>query len=408
MRNYSFSWKALDQEGNTFEGIWDVKHDTEVRKRLYAKGYYPLAIVPRGRKLTLLMGYLNYLNVKSDKLRIWASITHRLALLLQAGIPLLLAIDILAKQHKTSRINRYGWDQVIEQLEAGAEFSDALEVMALPPTPYIKAMVQAGERAGKMPEALGTLSGELMEEHKYRSKLRGILAYPLLLLILTLGIIYTLSLMVLPVYERIFLSMGAELPMLTQIIFRVSHSLPALILLIGLGGILSFIVLRIRNQDYWQEKFRDKLCYIPLFGKVYQLNDHLKFSQVLGTLLEAGVPLLEALRLTRDTVQTFSMKNLVLELEEAARMGRRLAPVLLHTGGFPKDAAQMIEVGEESGQLSPMLHHLSKLFRMELEDQMNRVPNLIGPLLVMVLAGIIGLVAVGVLLPIFDLGTHIQ
>ncbi|MEL1135161.1 type II secretion system F family protein [Desulfitobacterium sp. THU1] len=408
MSKCSFSWKAMDQEGNTFKGIWDVQHDTEVRKRLYAKGYYPLAIVPRGRKLSLLMDYINYLNMKNDLLRIWASITHRLALLLKAGIPLLLAIEILAKQHKVSRFKRYGWERVIEELETGAEFSNALEATVLPPTPYIKAMLQAGERAGKMPEILATLSGELMEEHTYRSKLRGILAYPLLLLILTLGIIYTLSLMVLPVYERIFLSMGAELPILTQIIFRVSHGSPALIFFIVLGVFSSLLALRIRNPDYWQEKLRDKLCHIPLFGKVYQLNDHLQFSQVLGTLLGAGIPLLEALSLTRDTVQTFTMKNLVLELEEAARTGRRLAPVLLHTTSFPKDAAQMIEVGEESGQLSPMLHHLSKVFRMELEDQMNRVPNIVGPLLVMVLAGIIGLVAVGVLLPVFDIGTHIQ
>ncbi|ACL21544.1 type II secretion system protein [Desulfitobacterium hafniense DCB-2] len=407
MRSRSFAWRALDQEGNHLEGIWEVRQEGEVRHRLFLKGYYPLAISPRHHRLFNLLSYFELLSKKSDRLRIWAGITQRLSLLLGAGLPLLLAIDILEKQSK-GRITRLAWGQVKEQLEAGAELSEALNFLVPPPTPYIRAMAQAGERAGRLPEILDHLSRDLFEEHTYRRKLKGTLTYPVFLLVLTIGLIYALSFLVLPVYEQIFLSMDAELPVLTQVIFRVSHGLPFLVLGVFSVGMSSVLLLRLRHLDDWRERLRGGLSKVPFLGRVYQLYDYLQFSQILGTLLDAGIPLLEALRLTYGAVLTFSMKKVVADLEEAVRAGKRLTAVLAGRSDFPGDATQMLEVGEESGQLSTMLYHLSRLFRMELEEQMTQVPHLVGPLLVIVLAGIIGLVAIGVLLPIFDIGTYLQ
>ncbi|MEM5817509.1 MAG: type II secretion system F family protein [Desulfitobacterium hafniense] len=407
MRNRSFAWRALDQEGNRLEGIWEVRQEGEVRSLLFRKGYYPLAISPRHSTLFNLLSYFELLSKKSDRLRIWADITQRLSLLLEAGLPLLPAIDILEKQSK-GRVTRLAWGQVKEQLEAGAELSEALDSLVPPPTPYIRAMAQAGERAGRLPEVLAHLSRDLFEEHTYRRKLKGALTYPIFLLVLTIGLIYALSFLVLPVYKQIFLSMDAELPVLTQVIFRVSHGLPFLVLGVFSVGMGSVLLLRLRHPDDWRERLRGGLSKVPFLGKVYQLYDYLQFSQILGTLLEAGIPLLEALRLTYGAVLTFSMKRVVADLEEAARAGKGLTTVLSDRSDFPGDAARMLEVGEESGQLSTMLYHLSRLFQMELEEQMAKVPHLVGPLLVMVLAGIIGLVAIGVLLPIFDIGTHLQ
>lgn len=407
MKSRSFVWKALDQEGNRLEGIWEVRQEGEVRSRLFRKGYYPLAIIPRHRRLFNLLSYVEFLSKKSERLKIWAGITQRLSHLLEAGLPLLSAITILEKQSK-GRITRLAWGQVKEQLEAGAELSEALASLVPPPTPYIRAMVQAGERAGRLPEVLAHLSRDLFEEHTYRRKLQGALTYPAFLLVLTIGMIYALSFLVLPVYEQIFLSMNAELPVMTRVIFRVSHGLPLLVLGVFSVGMGSVLFLRLRYPDDWRERLRGGLSKVPFWGRVYQLYDYLQFSQILGTLLEAGIPLLEALRLTHGAVLTFSMKRIVVELEEAVRAGKRLTAVLTGRADFPGDAAQMLEIGEESGQLSTMLYHLSRLFQMELEEQMAQVPHLVGPLFVMVLAGIIGLVAIGVLLPVFDIGTHLQ
>lgn len=404
----SFSWKALDQDGRIIQGTWVVNRAADVRTQLFSQGYYPLKILPKRRILSALITSLDSMNKKSDQLRIWAGLTQRLSLLLQAGIPLLQALDILGEQDKRSRFNPLTWDLVMEQLEKGVEFSQALDALVPPPTPYIRAMIQAGEQAGRLPEVLAKMSEELEEEFIFRRKLLGAFAYPAFLLLLTFGVIYALSIFVLPVYARIFSNLEAELPFLTQVIFEITQFIPyiAMILLIFVLGL--FLLLRLGYPDTWREKLSDRFSRLPLFGRIYRLNDCVQFAHVLGTLLEAGIPLLDALNLTHGTVRTYPMKKMVQQLGVAAREGRRLAPTLRLNRSFPRDASQMLEVGEEAGQLSVMLQHMGKMFRMDLEKQMESLPQILGPLLIIMLSGIIGLVAVGVLLPIFDVGTHLQ
>lgn len=404
----SFSWKALDQDGRVIQGTWEVNRAAEVRTQLFAQGYYPLKIIPRRKFLYALTSSLDYMNKKSDQLRIWAAITHRLSLLLNAGISLLQALEILGEQDKRSRLNLLTWDLVKEHLEAGVEFSEALDSLVPPPTPYIRAMIQAGEQAGRLPEVLFKMSVELEEEFIFRRKLLGAFAYPAFLLLLTFGVIYALSIFVLPVYAQIFSNLETELPLLTEVIFKISQLIPniALCLLLFVLGV--FLLLRLRYPDTWRDKLNDRFCHLPLFGKIYRLNDYVQFAHVLGTLLEAGIPLMDALSLTHKTVRTYPMKKMVLQLRVAACEGRRLAPTLRLNQSFPRDGTQMLEVGEEAGQLSVMLQHMGRMFRMDLEEQMASLPQIIGPLLIVILSGIIGLVAVGVLLPIFDVGTHLQ
>jgi type IV pilus assembly protein PilC len=404
----SFSWKALDQEGRIIHGTWEVNRASDVRTQLFAQGYYPLRILPERRILHTLLYSLDYMNKKSNQQRIWAGITQRLSLLLQSGIPLLQALEILQTQEKTLKLNQLTWDLVIEELEAGSEFSEALEAFVPPPTSYIRAMIRAGEQAGRLSEVLEQMSKELEEEFIFRRKLLGAYAYPLFLLVLTFTVIYALSIFVLPVYEQIFSNLETELPLMTQVIFEITRFIPFIALLVPLSLLGGFIILRLRFPDTWREKLSAGLSRLPLFGKIYRLSDCVQFAHVLGALLGAGIPLIEALNLTSGTVRSFIMKKMIKQLEAAALEGRRLSPTLRLNRYFPRDASQMLEVGEESGQLSVMLLHMGRMFRMDLAEQMENLPRILGPTLIVILSTIIGLVAVGVLLPIFDVGTHLQ
>jgi len=408
MRSPSFSWKALDQQGNIHAGTWEVANETEVRSRLFSKGYYPLTIASQQSRVRIFLSYFQVLARKSEHSLIWADILRRLALLVGAGIPLLTAVGILERQSQRIGSSGSTWSKVKEQLERGTEIAEALEQMIPPPSPYIKALIQAGERAGRLPEVLDYLSSELVDEYNYRRRLKGAFAYPLLLFLLTIGLVYALGILVLPVYEEIFFSLDAEISILTRVIFQLSHWLPFFGLFLLALGVMAFLIFRFKEPQHWQGMLRDYFARVPLFGKVLMFNDYRRFAQMLGTLLEAGIPLLEAFKLTQGAVLTFSMQSLVRELEEAARAGLSLTTVLAKSKRFPQDAVQLLEVGEESGQLSIMLHHVSKLFWLELEGYMHKVPGLVSPILIIFMTGLIGLVAVGVLLPIFDLGTYLQ
>lgn len=404
----SFAWKALDQEGRIIHGTWEVNRASDVRTQLFAQGYYPLRILPERRILHAFLYSLDYMNKKSNQQRIWAGITQRLSLLLQSGIPLLQALEILRTQEKRLKLNQLTWYLVIEQLEEGSEFSEALDSLVPPPTSYIRAMIRAGEQAGRLPEVLEQMSKELEEEFIFKRKLLGAYAYPLFLLVLTFAVIYALSIFVLPVYEQIFSNLETELPLMTQVIFEITRYIPFMALLIPLSLLGGFLILRLRFPDTWREKLNEGLNRIPFFGKIYRLSDCVQFAHVLGALLGAGIPLIEALNLTGGTVRSYTMKKMMKQLEAAALEGRRLAPSLRLNQYFPRDASQMLEVGEESGQLSVMLLHMARMFRLDLADQMENLPRILGPLLIVILSAIIGLVAVGVLLPIFDVGTHLQ
>lgn len=408
MRNHSFSWKALDQEGRILEGSWEVNRESEVRRLLFSQGYFPLRIFQKRRILRFFIRTLDQIDKKSDSARIWAGLTRRLSLLLQAGIPLLQAVKILGEQDERVRVKRISWELVKEQIESGLEFSEALQFLVPQPTPYIRAMIRAGEQSGKLPEVLDQISFELEEEFIYRRKMIGAYSYPLFLFLLTIGVIYALNIFVLPVYERIFINLDAELPILTQVIFKVSGLIPQGILLILLLGLGMPFILRLRYPESWRERLGNGFSRIPFLGRIYRLNDCVQFSRILGTLVEAGIPLLDSLDLTRETVRTYPMKRLIEQLKVAVREGRRLAPLLRHTQIFPLEASQMLAVGEESGHLSQMLQHMAKIFRLDLEDQMEKLPRVLGPLLIVLLSAIIGLVAIGVLLPIFEVGVHVQ
>jgi len=221
-------------------------------------------------------------------------------------------------------------------------------------------------------------------------------------------VLYVLSVWVLPMYEKLFMSMGAELPFLTRVIFACGRQLPVF-LWSGLGLIASgLLVLRLTSPDLWKKRLVHILGRLPLSGKVYRLRDLVQFSRMLGRLLVAGIPLLEALRLTAGALRGPEMLELMNQLVLHVRQGKRMAPLLRASRVFPKEGAEMIAVGEEAGQLDRMLHYVTQMFRRELEDQLDRLTRMIEPALILAVAGLIGLVAAGVMLPIFDLSSHLE
>ncbi|MCO5388011.1 MAG: type II secretion system F family protein [Desulfosporosinus sp.] len=171
------------------------------------------------------------------------------------------------------------------------------------------------------------------------------------------------------------------------------------------GGVL---VLKFTSPDHWKIRLDNLLGRAPLIGKVYRLRDLVQFSRMLARLLGAGIPLLEALRLTAGSLRSPEMLALTNRLVLNVRQGKRMAPLLRSSGIFPKEGAEMIGIAEEAGQLDQMLHYVTRIFRRELEEHLDRLMRMLGPALILALAGLISLVAGGVMLPVFDLSSHLE
>lgn len=404
-----FFWKAANAEGQIIRGTWQGTGLPEIRQRLFLQGYYPILIRSSHR---IKGGFSRVLLVRRrhNFLKYWAKLSRRLGMLLEAGVPIISALELMDRQERPKATNgqQTDWDEVKGHLEAGLDLSEALNSVIPPPSPALRALIRAGEQAGKLPMIFSQLASDLETEYQFRRKVQGVLAYPSFLFLLSLGVIFALSIFVLPVYEQVFSNFDNSLPIATQVIFTIARGVPTAFSLLALGIIAGSLGLRLKYSKAWKDKLYEYLERVPLLNVIYKQSDQVQFFRILGILLDAGLPLVEALNLAQDTVYLPSMKRKIQDLTYATREGRHLSAVLRADSFFPSDVSVLWAIGEESGELSTILQHLAQMMRQELEEKMERLNQVLGPVLVIGIAAIIGAVALGVMMPIFEIGTKIQ
>ncbi|MDQ7095767.1 type II secretion system F family protein [Desulfosporosinus sp. PR] len=394
-----FAWKALNDQQTMLSGLQIGEDAAEVQARLRSEGYFPVAIRKCKKSLKEFVLY-------RGKVR-WSFQTRRLANLLEAGIPLLQALEIMTLSKSRLTFEQKQWQRVKDQVMTGGDLAEALKDLDSPPSPYALSMIKAGEYAGNVGKALSDVADELERDDTFRLKIQTALAYPMLLVIAVLVVLLVLSTGVLPMYERLFASMDVELPFVTRVIFMVGRVLPFFLLslfFLTAGGILVF---RFKNPGNWKINLKGLIGHLPLLSKIYRLSDLVQFTRILGCLLTTGIPLLEALNLTADTLRSSGMLKLTEQLVQSVRQGNRMAYVLSASGIFPEEGAEMVAVAEETGKLDMMFYHITCLFRKDLEYQLERLTRMVEPALILLLAGFIGVVAGGVMLPIFELSSHV-
>ncbi|HHV63642.1 MAG TPA: type II secretion system F family protein [Peptococcaceae bacterium] len=386
-----WKWKALDNKGQTLRGVREEKEAALVLKYLRQQNLYPVSI--RRSVLGKLIVRLNSRQAKSY----WTKITRKISILLEAGLPLLTILDIIGdKETNTSRKNH--WLRVKQAVLAGKDFSWGLKEFAPQPGIFLEAMVKAGEKSGTLAECLLEAADQLDEEYFLEQKIKTVLFYPLLLLGAALLIIYFLSIVVLPMYQSIFESFQAELPLITELLFFIGESMP-----LWLGLVLIMILLK----QIWPGA--PKAWIFPGTEKIRHYKDLRQFCALFGRLLKVGLPLIETLELLEDTFDNNGeLSKIIGELKLAVKEGQRLSFVIGRCNYFPAEAIKMLEVAEEAGRLSEMLLYLAVMFGRELEEKIQRFNSRLEPVLIVGMAGIVGFVAIGVLLPIFDVSTQIR
>lgn len=400
MKPSAFVWKAVNSQGQVKRGITEGSNMGTVRANLREQGYWPILIRPH-------RNFWRFLWHWRESGEQWISFTRRLATILEAGIPLLQALEILNVQGMDKH-KKLQWQLLKEGVEAGSDLSEALLVVTPAPSLYIQSMIRAGEQTGTLVKSLKEVADELEQERYFRRKIKGAMTYPLLVSGAALIVFYVLGLWILPMYEKLFAGLGAELPFLTRVVFAWGRQLPSV--LWGILGVVTIAMtfLVIRYPQTWRRELQKVFSHVPIIGTIWRLSDLVQFNRILGRLLRAGIPLLESLKLTAGTVRTKEMQTLLANLSRNVYQGKRLAPVLRLSKVFPADAGEMLAIAEDSGQLDNMLMHLAQMFRRELEERLEKLAQMVGPALIIGLAGVIGVVAVSVLLPIFDVGTHLQ
>ncbi len=398
-----FHYRAVSDGGEIQQGQLEVADEQTVLAQLHARGLIPLEIsTRRGWQAWLQLDFNDLLRGTRSK-RLVIQFTQQLSQLLQSGVPLDRSLEIMLRVSADE-----GMQQLITPIQEGVRRGVSLSrILAERPelfSGFYISMVQASEVAGDLAEGLANLAYYLERSKALRDRLVSALIYPVILLGVSLASLLVILTYVIPQFRQLFDDMGAALPLSTQIVIGVAEALRGSAVWLLLLGLALFALWRwALKQDEYRLQWDRWMLRMPLFGDLRQRIETARFSRSLGTLLNGGVALLQALGIARQTLSNRLMIEQVGIAAESLKQGRQLAAPLLASGVFPVLALQMIQVGEETGHLDEMLMKVADTYDREVETSIQRLLAVLEPLLIVGLGLLIAGIILSVLVAIMSI-----
>ncbi|MFA9445658.1 type II secretion system F family protein [Egicoccus sp. AB-alg6-2] len=399
-----FDYQVRDRSGKLVSGQLEADSSAAVASKLTSMGYAPVRITEVSEK-----GLNTEIRIPglSDrvKLKDLAIFSRQFATMISSGLALIRALSILHDQTENKKLAEV-IDEIRGQVEAGASLSGAMaEHPKVFPKLYI-AMVKAGEAAGMLDQVLLRVAMMLEADVKLRSKIKSAMTYPVIVFFMAIGLSTVMLIFIVPVFDGMFADLGGELPWLTAQLVRASDFVTSWL------GIITYIVVPVvlwtaYKQIRANEKGRFVLdvmkLRLPVFGSLFHKIALTRFARNLSTLLAAGVPILQALEITAETVNNGPIANAVTDVKDSVRQGESMNRPLSQHEVFPPMVVQMIAVGEETGNIDGMLGKISDFYDTEIETMTEQLTALMEPLMIGVIGGIVGGMVIALYMPMFKI-----
>jgi type IV pilus assembly protein PilC len=399
MATFSYTGKTLTGEGK--KGTIDAANLAQATAALKRQQIVVTTITERaggllgGLKLPGMGG-----KVKTKDLVIF---TRQFATMIDAGLPLVQCLDILASQQENAEFKKVLVD-VKTSVEGGSTFADALKKHPKTFDSLFVNLVAAGEVGGILDTILNRLSAFMEKNEKLKRKVKGAMTYPVVVIIIALVIVTGLLVFVVPIFENMFTEFGQALPAPTQFIVFLSQLIKNA-WYFGIGiviGIFIFIK-RAYATDRGRHVIDNLLLKAPVVGDLLRKTAVARFSRTLGTMLSSGVPILESLELVAKTAGNVIIEDAVMKARVSLSEGKNLAEPLMDSKIFPGMVTQMIAVGEQTGAMDTMLGKIADFYEDEVDSAVAALTSLIEPLLMVFLGVIVGGLVIALYLPIFQI-----
>jgi general secretion pathway protein F len=405
-----YEYKALNEKGKELSGIVEAESRISAAQVLKKMALYPLAIdeatestVERGKKSLSFSTILE--RIKRRDISVF---TSQFAALVQAGMPVVDAFEIVIQQTEKSSVRRV-LSVIKEEVNKGVNLADAFRLFPKYfPSLYIN-MIRAGEESGSLEIVLARLADFLERQIEMRSRITATMAYPTLMLIVGSTVVFFLVTFVIPTVSGIFKEMNQALPLPTMVLLSVSGFLKVawLYLLIALIGL--FLVFKSYSRTAKGKAAMDRLkLKIPIFGTQYKKTIMTRFTRTLSTLLGNGVPVVTSFDIVKSIIDNTLISAEVEKARDAIREGKEISKPLAASGIFPPVIVSMIAVGEKSGQLEEMLNRVSSIMEAELDSSLRRLMSLVEPLMILLMGCIVGFIVISILLPIFEMNQLVK
>lgn len=399
-----FRYKAVDGNGAIVEGEMEADSERTVVTRLQGNGLMPLRARPAGTGSILDILSMDLTPARRGlSQKQLALLTRELATLLQAGLELEKALEILLSLAENKVVGRIA-GAVLDDVRGGSAFAEALARHPDSfPRLYIN-MVRAGEAGATLDAVFERLAGYLEQTVTARAEVRSAMIYPAVLVGMAVLSVFVLIGFVLPRFKPLFEGAGAKLPLATRIVMTVGDALETHGWLLALAALAAWLALRVMLRTQAGRLRWDRgLLDTPLLGGILYRLDTARFTRTLGTLLTNGVPMLDALAIAGETIGNSAFRREMTALGPAVGAGRRLSDEVDALDGFPLLGARLLRVGEETGQLETMLLKIADIYDQEVRQAVSRALALFTPALTIVLGLLIAGIISSILLAILSI-----
>ena len=404
-----YAYKGIDARGKAVKGIRDADSAKALRTVLKRDGILATEILEQSEAAKKAAREIDFgrLFRRVSPMDV-AVATRQLSVLLRSGVPLVEALSALIEQLDQPEL-KTAFTDTRNQVNEGSNLADALKAHPkIFPSLYVN-MVAAGEASGTLEEVLGRLADFLDEQTRLQAKVRGALAYPLVMAVVVVLILFLMMSVVVPKVTAIFENFNQTLPWYTSLLIWVSNIFSDYWWLIA--GLIAAAVYWFRHwraTEQGRKKWDLFVLRLPLFGRLLTMVAVARFARTLATLLASGVPVLTAMDITRNVLGNTELMRVVEDARASVREGEGIAKPLRQDGRFPPIVTHMIAVGERSGQLEEMLLHVADAYDQQVEVRVGAMTSILEPLLIVVMGAVVGGIAFAILMPLLRLNEMIQ
>ena len=393
----SFTYKAVDASGIPSTGEIVGQTKDAVVAELKAKGLTVMDL--KEKKTGFQMEITLVKRVKAAELTI---MTRQLATMISSGMTLLRTFYVLEEQIE-NKLLRETVGAVREDIEAGISFSDALAKHPKIFSPLYVAMVKAGEAGGVLEESLERVSDQLEKDDSLRRQVKSAMAYPTVVMTFALAVLVGLIAFIVPVFVGVFKDFGGELPAITKFTVAMSHAVTHQWYIFVFGGIAGFVGFKKWRKSSWGRPQWDRLrLRVPFkIGATVQKISLARWSRTFSALYSAGVPIMQAIEVTGQTAGNAAVEDAMEAVIESVKSGGTIAAPLKNAPVFPAMVAQMIAVGEETGNLDIMLTKVADFYEDEVAAAIKALTSILEPVMIVLVGGIVGFIVVAMYMPMF-------
>ncbi|HET6911177.1 MAG TPA: type II secretion system F family protein [Mycobacteriales bacterium] len=395
----TFEYAVRDKAGKLVTGKLDGESQTVVVQRLKSMGYAPVSINEANTGLKKEISIPGF--GKKVKLKDLAIFSRQFATMIDSGLSLLRSLTILSEQTE----NKYFAEMIAEvrnDVEAGSSLSAAMTSRPDVFPPLMTNMCKAGEVGGFLDKVLLEIAKNYEAEVKLRGKVKSAMTYPVVVFVMAILAVTVMLIFVVPTFSKIFASLGGTLPAPTRVLVFMSKAMK-IVAPLGLIGVIVLwqVYRRVKNQERVRRVIDPIKLKVPVFGPLFQKIALARFARNLGTMLGAGVPILQSLQIVGEATGNVIIGDATHAVMDSVREGESLAGPLKQHPVFPPMVVQMMAVGEDTGALDTMLHKIAEFYDQEVEATTEALTALIEPIMIAVLGGLVGSMVVALYLPMF-------